>query len=107
MLNVYTNAPCEKKLVIASQSECPVQVHLGIKTTRHGMSTAHKDSDVIMPQQVITATEQEATCVKIISDDADVFVLLHFYIEQSLSTTVFLEGTGSNRNVIDIGKTAE
>ena len=71
------------------------------------MSTAHKDSDVIMPQQVITATEQEATCVKIISDDADVFVLLHFYIEQSLSATVFLEGTGSNRNVIDIGKTAE
>ena len=48
------------------------------------------------------------TCVKVISDDKDVLVLLlHFYIEESLSTTVFLEGTGSNRNVIDIGKTAE
>ena len=34
-------------------------------------------------------------------------LLLHFYIEQSLSTTVFLEGAGSNRNVTDIGKTAE
>ena len=46
--------------------------------------------------------------MKVISDDTGMFVLLlHFYIEQSLSTTVFLEGTGSNRNVIDIGKTAE
>ena len=34
-------------------------------------------------------------------------LLLYFYIKQSLSTTVFLEETGSNRNVTDIGKTAE
>lgn len=33
-------------------------------------------------------------------------LLLHFYIEKSLSTTVFLEGIGSNRNVTDIGKTS-
>ena len=79
-----------------------MQVHLGIKTLYHGMSTTHKEADVIIPQQVITAIEEEA-CVKVISDAIDVFVLLlHFYIEQSLSTTVFLEGTGSNRNVIDI-----
>ena len=46
--------------------------------------------------------------MKVISDDTDVFVLLlHFYIEQSLSATVFFEETGSNRNVIDIRKTAE
>ena len=84
-----------------------MQVHLGIKTLYHGMSTTHKEADVIISQQVITAIEEEA-CVKVISDGRDVFVLLlHFYIEQSLSTTVFLEGTGSNRNVIDIGKTAE
>ena len=108
LLKVYTNAPCEKKLVITSQSECPVQVHLGIKTLCHGMSTTHEEADVIIPQQVITAIEEGATCVKVIIDDTDVFVLLlHFYIEQSLSTTVFLEGTGSNRNVFDIGKTAE
>ena len=34
-------------------------------------------------------------------------LLLYFYIEQSLSTTVFLESTNSDRNLIDIGKTAE
>ena len=108
LLKVYTNTPCEKKLVITSQSECPVQVHLGIKTLRHGMSTTDEEADVITPQQVITAIEEGATCVKFISDDTDVFVLLlHFYIEQSLSATVFFEETGSNRNVTDIRKTAE
>ena len=72
------------------------------------MSTTHEETDVIIPQQAINPIEERATCVKVISDDTDFFVLfLHFYIEQSLSTTVFLEGTGSNRNVIDIGKTAE
>ena len=107
LLKVYTNALCEKKLVITSQSECPVLVHLGIKTLRHGMSTTHEETDVIIPQQVITAIEERATCAKVISDYRDMFVLLlHFYIEQLLSTTVFLQGTGSNRNVIDIGKTA-
>ena len=35
LLKVYTNAPGEKKLVITSQSEYSVQVHLGIKTPRH------------------------------------------------------------------------
>ena len=101
LLKVYTNTPCEKKLVITSQSECPVQVHLGIKTLRHGMSTTDEEADVITPQQVITAIEEGATCVKFISDDTDVFVLLlHFYIEQLLSTTVFLKGTGNKRNVI-------
>ena len=105
LLKVYTNAPCEKKFVITSQGKCPVQVHLGIKTLRHGMSTTHEEADVIIPQQVITTIEEGATCLKVVSDDTDVFVLLlHFYVQQSLSPTVFLKGTDSNRNVIDIGK---
>ena len=66
-------------------------MHLGIKTLRHDMSTTHEETDVIIPQQVITAKEEGATCMKVTSDDTDVFVLsLHFYIEQSLSTTAFL-----------------
>ena len=100
LLRVFTNAPCEKKLVITSQGKCSVQVHLRIKTLSHGMSTAHEETDVIIRQQGITAIEDGATSVKVTSDDTDVFVLLlHFYIEQSLSTTVFLKGTSSNRNV--------
>ena len=72
------------------------------------MSTTHEEVDFIIPQQVIIVIEEGTTCVKVISDDADVFVLLlHFYIDQSLSTTVFREGAGSNRNVIGIRKTAE
>ena len=105
LLKGYTNAPCEP--LITSQCKCPVQVHLGIKTLHHSMSTTHKEADVIIPRKVIIAIE-EVMGVKVVSDDTDVFVLLlYFCIEQSLSTTVFLKGTGSNKNVIDIGKTAE
>ena len=72
------------------------------------MSTINEEADVIIPQQVITAIEEGATYVKVISDNTDVFILLlHLYIEQSLSTTAFLEGRSSNRKVIDTGKTAE
>ena len=108
LLRVFINAPCGKKLVITPQCKCPLHVYLGIKTLHYGMSTTHEEVDVIIPQQVITAIKEGATYVKVISDGTDVFVLLlHFYIEWSLSTTVFFKGTGSNRNVTDIGKTAE
>ena len=43
--------------------------NLGIKRLRHDMSTTHEEADVIIPQQVITAIEEGATCVKVISDD--------------------------------------
>ena len=36
------------------------------------MSTTHEEADVIIPQQVITAIEEGATCVKVISDDTSV-----------------------------------
>ena len=71
------------------------------------MSTTHEEVDFIIPQQVIIVIGEGTTCEKVISDDTGVFVLLlHFYIDQSLSTTVFREGAGSNRNVIGIRKTA-
>ena len=54
LLKVYINEPCEKKLAVTSQNECPVQVHLGIKTLSRGMITTHEEADVIIPQQVIT-----------------------------------------------------
>ena len=73
LLKVYTNAPCERKLVIISQNECPVQVHLGIKTLCHGMSTRHEEANVIIPPEVIIVIEEGATCVKVISDDTDVY----------------------------------
>ena len=43
-------------------------MHLGIKTLHHSMSTTHEEANVIIPQRVTTAIEEEATCVKVISD---------------------------------------
>ena len=99
LLRVFTNAPYEKKLVITSQSECTAQAHLGFKTLRHGMSTTLEETKVIIRQQVITAKEEITTCEKFISTDTDVFVLL--------SVSLYWAVAGSNRIIIDIGKTAE
>ena len=50
LLRVLTSAPCEKKLIITSQTEWPVQVHLKIKTLRHDMTTTHEEADCIITQ---------------------------------------------------------
>lgn len=90
LLRGFTKALCEKKLVVVSQSKCPVQAHLAVKILHHGMSNTYEEVDFIISQQVITAIEERAMCVKVINDDTHVFVLLlHFYIEQSLSSIVF------------------
>ena len=91
LLRVFTNAPCKKKkkLVITSQSECPVQLYLGIKIVHHSMSTTHEEPNIIIPQQVKTAIEKRATCVKVISADTDVFVLSCISIFSSRSVLLF------------------
>ena len=72
------------------------------------MRTTHEEADAVIPQQVITAIEEGATCVKFISNESVAFVLLlHFHVKQFLSTAAFPEGTGSSRNVFGIRKTAE
>ena len=80
----------------------------GIKTLRQQMSTTHEVADIVIPQQVISAIEEGVTFVKVIIDYIYVSaLLLQSHIEQPLITTVFLEGIGSNINVIGIEKTAD
>ena len=75
---------------------------------RTAWSTTHEEEDVIIPQQLIYAVNEGAKCIRIVSDDSDVFViLLHFYHQLKLEATVLLEPTTSSRNMICIRKSVQ
>ena len=58
-------------------------------------------------QHVLFAVEEDAGCVNVISDDADVFVLLtHFFHLKQPSATIIMESAKEEWNIIDIGQTA-
>jgi hypothetical protein len=61
-----------------------------------------------MPQPMVYVASQGATCIKVICDDTDVFILLiHYYYINKLACTLLMEGTSSKRTIIDIGATSK
>ena len=52
----------------------------GIVIERKDLELTHEEADVIIPKQVVHAATQGSTCIKVINDDTDVFILLvHYY----------------------------
>ncbi len=52
---------------------------MGAVITRTDMRTTHEEADVIIAQQMVCAATESSSCITIVSDDTDVFVLLlHF-----------------------------
>ena len=50
----------------------------------------------------------DASTIKVVSDDTDVFVLLlHFYHLKGLTGSILMEATSGERTVVDIGATAD
>ena len=63
----------------------------------------------MIPQQVDTAVKLGHTCIKVISADTDVFVLLcYHYLKQNWSTAdIYLESFQADKGVISIRRTVE
>ncbi len=76
----------------------PVLVELshGIVIHRDDMKTTHEEADVIIVQQVVMLSFQKDV-ITVMSDDTDVFLLLHHYFMESLTCKVYMEGTHSKR----------
>ena len=68
---------------------------------RDDLRTSHEEADII-PQQVLFAVVEGTTCIQVVSDVTDVFILL---IQQPLAT-ILMETTKEEWNIIDIGQTA-
>ena len=79
------------------------QSHAGQCMERDDLTNTNEEADSIIINQLKTAVNEGAQCVKIICDDTDVFILLmHFYHQYKWSCTVLMEDTGGDRRVISI-----
>ena len=91
---------------MTSANPIPQQVYLGTNQDRVDLMTTHEEADVIIPQQVASAARHVNTSIIVISDDADVFILLaHFYIHEKLTFQLSMQGTNPSRTLVDIAAT--
>ena len=76
LLHQFTSENNCNKLVITANEINPQETQSGFRRIREDLQTNHEEADVIIPQQVTHAIESGKTCVKVIGDDTDVFILL-------------------------------
>ena len=101
-------ATYEHKLIITGSDSVPVEIYKGITILRTDLRTTHEEADVIIPRQMVSCVGEGYKLLTIRSDDTDVFILLiHYYKHCALTCTVLMEGTSSQRQVIDIGMTVQ
>ena len=96
--------------MITGSDETPTQVVGGIDTIRHDIRTTHEEADLILIQQCYKMMKVENyKSVRIISDDADVFVLAcyHFPEDDAHVQNVYMEPTKKGRAVTNIGGTVQ
>ena len=77
--------------MITASSEVPEETHNGNRQKREDLRTSHEEADLIIPQQVLFAVEEGACCVKVISDDTDVFVLYGACTSCMINCTIMVQ----------------
>ena len=69
-----------RKFVVTFLEDIPVQVENTVVTKRKNLKSLHKETDINFIKQYMACVKDEANCVKVICDDANVFVLLTVYV---------------------------
>ena len=79
----YTKATQnEHSLTLAGIKDVPIEIVNGVKTELRDLTSSHEEADPIIVQHAIRCC-QNNDCVKVISDDTDVFaLLLYFYVSE-------------------------
>ena len=57
---------CNNKLIITDPNTIPDEIIMGVHTKRHDMSSSHVEADVIIVNQVISATRQGYKAIHIV-----------------------------------------
>ena len=93
----------QHKFVITA-SDTTTQIHMGfIYRTCCDLRSTQEETDIIIINQCLDAINAAARCVKVVSDDTDVFVLLmHIYYNHKLDVNVLMEEASGDRAVISI-----
>ena len=93
-------------LVVTGKIPIPTEVCNGLQILRLDLKTMHEEADVIIPHQVVYLASLRCCSVKVISNDTDVLVLLvHYYAEKKLASTLHMEPTSQGRSSANIGST--
>lgn len=94
-------------LTIAGVEDVPIEIMNGVKTERRDLTSSHEEADSIIVQHAI-AHCQSHECVRVISDDTDVFaLLLYFYVSQRCTSALYMSSPQVGRAVVDVKATAE
>lgn len=76
------------KLVITGADPVPLEVSSAAVQCRQDLRTTHKETDIIITQQVTHLTTNGKACNKVVASDTDSFVLmLHAYHEKTSRVT--------------------
>ena len=107
LLQQFSTANCQHKLIVTSKSIYPVETSHGLQIKRQGLMTMLDEADYIIPQHVNTAIEQGHAAVKVISADTDVFVLLcGMYVKKNWTAAeVDMEDFNPDKPLISIQRT--
>ena len=70
-------------------------------TKRKNLKSLHKETDINFIKQCMACVKDEANCVKVICDDANVFVLLTVYVFwQGCKSKVLIEAFDTSWSLI-------
>jgi len=99
---------CNHKLVVKENKSEPKQVSKGKKTSCVDLSSMHEEADIFLTQQAIHIAKEDAKSrVSVVSDVTDVFaLLLYFYWNEKLQSTMTMQSPIKGRSCIDIKETS-
>ena len=94
------------RFVVTGAVEIPIQVLNGLESPTCDLRTSHEEADKIIVQQCYKTTKIiNYSVVRIINDDADVFVLACYHYPEKGDLTVYMEPTKKVRTIVNIGNT--
>ena len=96
-----------RRLVATVEEPASVEVTSAVTTKHEDLRTNHQEADNRLAHQMIVVASEGNKGVSVISDDTDVIVLLHHYIEQKVNGVVIMESPVQEGATIDIRATAE
>ena len=93
-------------LTVTGEESIPTQVYKGRRSLRMDLASKFEEADSIIAQQVVAIGTNPDACVLALADDTDVFVLLlFFYGNSSLQSTIYMKSPVYGRCCIDIKAT--
>ena len=106
---LLTNVNSKNRLIVTGSADIPEQVLVGVRQKRFDLRSTHEEADLIIAQHAFAALHSGAKCLKVVSDDTDVFViLLHFFYHlKGIKARILMEATKEQWKLIDIGLTAD